>query len=191
MNLLCDQSDGAASYSTRLPHNGNHAGYVVLRARSILAYLQGMFRSSCRRALHFDLFVTVAVRIAIVLVALLCLSNIASAAESNGSVAGSYGMPKLDIGKGGHCVAPPEWMRINHMKVLFKQRDETVHQGIRGGKYSLKNCVECHASLSDNSVIGRPDSFCEGCHRYEAVKIDCFECHSSKRSVALVQEVPK
>lgn len=161
MNLLCDQSDGMAS-------------------------------SSLRRALHLDLLVTVTVRVTIFLVALLCLSNIASAAESNGSVAGSYGMPKLDIGKGGHCVAPPEWMRINHMKVLFKQRDETVHQGIRaGGKYSLENCVECHASLSDNSVIGRPDSFCEGCHRYEAVKIDCFECHSSKRSVALVQEVPK
>jgi hypothetical protein len=103
----------------------------------------------------------------------------------------SYGMPKLDIGKGGKCVAPTEWMRVNHMKVLFKQRDETVHQGIRGSKYSLKNCVECHASLRDNSVIARPDSFCEGCHRYEAVKIDCFECHSSKRSTALVQEESK
>ncbi|HUW76766.1 MAG TPA: hypothetical protein VMV70_08795 [Gallionella sp.] len=190
MNLLSDQYDGTASHSPWLPHNGNQgAGYVVLRARAIL---EGLSRGSFRRSLHLDLLVTVLARVTMVLVALLCLSNIASAAESNGSVAGSYGMPKLDIGKGGHCVAPPEWMRINHMKVLFKQRDETVHQGIRaGGKYSLENCVECHASLSDNSVIGRPDSFCEGCHRYEAVKIDCFECHSSKRSVALVQEVPK
>ena len=96
-----------------------------------------------------------------------------------------YGMPKLDIGKGGRCVAEPQWMRKNHMQVLFQQRDETVHQGMRGGKFSLKNCVECHASLRDNSVIGRADSFCEGCHRYEAVKIDCFECHSSKRSSVL------
>jgi hypothetical protein len=103
----------------------------------------------------------------------------------------TYGMPKLDIGKGGHCVADPQWMRVNHMKVLFQQRDETVHLGIRDGKYSLKNCIECHASLRDNSVIGRADSFCEGCHRYEAVKIDCFECHSSKRSTALAQEVSK
>ncbi|MGA7595916.1 MAG: hypothetical protein WCA64_12040 [Gallionella sp.] len=157
---------------------------AVLRAHSLLAYLQGMSRSSLRRALHLDLLVTVSVRIAIFLVAMLCLTNIAGATES-------YGMPKLDIGKGGHCVAPTEWMRVNHMKVLFKQRDETVHQGIRGSKYSLKNCVECHASLRDNSVIGRPDSFCEGCHRYEAVKIDCFECHSSKRSTALAQEETK
>ncbi|MGA8863601.1 MAG: hypothetical protein WBM09_09725 [Gallionella sp.] len=165
MNLLRDQS-------------------AVLRARSLLAYLHGMSRSSLRRALHVDLLVTVPVRITLFLAALLCVTNIASATES-------YGMPKLDIGKGGQCVAPTEWMRVNHMKVLFKQRNETVHQGIRGSKYSLKNCVECHASLRDNSVIGRPDSFCEGCHRYEAVKIDCFECHSSKRSSALVQEESK
>jgi hypothetical protein len=98
-----------------------------------------------------------------------------------------YGMPKLDIGKGGQCVADPQWMRKNHMRVLFQQRDETVHQGMRDGKFSLKNCIECHASLRDNSVIGRADSFCEGCHSFEAVKIDCFECHSSKRSSSLVQ----
>jgi len=103
----------------------------------------------------------------------------------------SYGMPKLDIGKGGQCVEQPQWMRKNHMKVLFKQRDETVHQGIRDSKYSLKNCIECHASTKDNSVLGRADSFCEGCHRYEAVKIDCFECHSSKRSSALVMKDSK
>jgi hypothetical protein len=157
------------------------AGYAVLRARSLLAYLQGMSRSSLRRALHLDLLVTVPARIIIFVVALLCLTNIAGATES-------YGMPKLDIGKGGHCVADPQWMRVNHMKVLFQQRDETVHQGIRDGKYSLKNCIECHASLRDNSVIGRADSFCQGCHAYEAVKIDCFECHSSKRASALAQK---
>jgi [DsrC]-trisulfide reductase subunit J len=97
-------------------------------------------------------------------------------------------MPKLDIGKGGQCVEAPQWMRKNHMKVLFHQRDETVHLGIRDSKYSLKNCIECHASTKDDSVIGRADSFCEGCHRFEAVKIDCFECHSSKRKSSLAQK---
>ena len=162
MNLLCDQS-------------------AVLRARSLLAYLQGMSRSSLRRALHLDLLVTVSARITLFFAALLCLTNIAGATEA-------YGMPKLDIGKGGHCVADPQWMRKNHMKVLFRQREQTVHLGIRDSKYSLKNCIECHASLRDNSVIGRPDSFCEGCHRYEAVTIDCFECHSSIRASALAQQ---
>jgi hypothetical protein len=96
--------------------------------------------------------------------------------------------PKLDIGKGGQCVRDPHWMRENHMHLLKHQRDEAVRKGIRSEQISLKNCVECHASLSDNSVVARDDSFCAGCHRYEAVKIDCFECHASKRSTALVKK---
>jgi hypothetical protein len=122
-----------------------------------------------------------AVRRLLVMVAFCLSSHLAAAAEVQG-------LPKLDIGKGGQCVADPQWMVVNHMKVLFRQRDETVHLGKRDGKYSLKNCVECHASTKDDSVIGRADSFCEGCHRYEAVKIDCFECHSSKRRAAFAQE---
>ena len=96
--------------------------------------------------------------------------------------------PKLDIGKGGQCVRDPQWMRKNHMHLLRHQRDETVRQGIRDDQVSLKNCVECHASLKDDSVLAREDSFCAGCHRYEAVKIDCFECHASKRKTALVMK---
>jgi cytochrome c553 len=96
--------------------------------------------------------------------------------------------PALDIGKGGQCVRDPQWMRRNHMYLLKHQRDETVRKGIRSEQDSLKNCVECHASLTDNSVIARDDSFCVGCHRFEAVKIDCFECHASKRKAALVMK---
>ena len=101
--------------------------------------------------------------------------------------AGNTLTPALDVGKGGQCVKDPQWMVKNHMQVLKHQRDETVRKGIRDDNLSLKNCIECHASTQDNSVIGRSDSFCEGCHRYEAVSIDCFECHSSKRRVALEQ----
>lgn len=89
---------------------------------------------------------------------------------------------KLDIGRGGQCVKDPQWMRKNHMHLLVHQRDEAVRQGRRNEKISLKNCVECHASTKDDSVIARDDSFCVACHRYEAVKIDCFECHSGRRS---------
>ena len=149
--------------------------FAMLRARSLLAYLKGMSPSSLRRALHFDLLVTDSFRITVFFVALCCMTNIAGATES-------YGMPKIDVGKGGECVKDPQWMRKNHMHLLKHQRDETVHKGIRDDKLSLKNCIECHASTKDNNVLGRADSFCEGCHRYEAVKIDCFECHSSKRA---------
>jgi hypothetical protein len=119
-------------------------------------------------------------RLFALLAMLFCLSASAEATESSLT-------PKLDIGKGGQCVEDTQWMRKNHMHLLIRQRDETVRKGIRDGKYSLKNCIECHASLRDDSVIGRDDSFCQGCHRYEAVKIDCFECHSSKRKSAWVQ----
>ncbi len=97
-------------------------------------------------------------------------------------------MPKIDIGKGGQCVKDPQWMRENHMHLLKHQRDETVRKGIRDEKISLKNCIECHASTKDDSVIARNDSFCVACHRYEAVKIDCFECHSGKRKSAWLQQ---
>ena len=115
---------------------------------------------------------------------LLCLFIPAAwAAEAN--------TPALDIGKGGQCVRDTQWMRKNHMHLLIHQRDETVRKGIRDDQISLKNCVECHASLKDDSVVARDDSFCVGCHRYAAVKIDCFECHASKRKAALVKKDDK
>jgi cytochrome c553 len=96
---------------------------------------------------------------------------------------------KLDIGRGGQCVDDPQFMRKNHMRMLRHQRDETVRQGIRGGRYSLAQCVNCHASKKDDNVLGSSEHFCQGCHEYAAVHIDCFECHSSKRK--LVAEVGK
>jgi len=118
------------------------------------------------------------------ILAVLCLCNPAYAAESSA-------VPKLDIGKGGECVKEPQWMRKNHMHLLTHQRDEVVHKGIRDEKISLKNCIECHASTKDDSVIARNDSFCVGCHRYEAVKLDCFECHSGERKSAWLKRNSK
>ncbi len=92
--------------------------------------------------------------------------------------------PKLDIGRGGQCVEDPQFMRLNHMRLIKHQRDETVRKGIRGSKYDLTNCIDCHASKTTNSVLGSNQAFCQGCHVYAAVKIDCFECHSSRRKVA-------
>lgn len=97
-------------------------------------------------------------------------------------------LPKIDIGKGGECVKDTLWMRKNHMHLLVHQRDETVRKGVRDVQNSLKNCIECHASVKDDSVIAREDSFCVACHRYEAVKIDCFECHSGLRKNAWLQQ---
>ncbi|MBA4177680.1 MAG: Hdr-like menaquinol oxidoreductase cytochrome c subunit [Leptothrix sp. (in: Bacteria)] len=91
---------------------------------------------------------------------------------------------------GTQCVAPPEVMRRDHMDFLKHQRDDTVHGGIRGAKFSLKACIDCHANQKTQSVAKDESNFCVSCHSYAAVKIDCFECHTAKaRTVA--QGAPK
>ncbi len=82
--------------------------------------------------------------------------------------------------KGEQCVEPTEYMRRNHMEVLDGHRDETVIKGIRTKKYSLKECINCHVSEKTGSVAAAKDDFCVSCHSYASVKIDCFECHSTK-----------
>jgi hypothetical protein len=85
---------------------------------------------------------------------------------------------------GDKCVQPEEVMRKNHMQFILHERKETVHEGIRTKKYSLKNCVDCHADPKTGSVLGK-DGFCASCHRYAAIRIDCFECHSPKREAGV------
>lgn len=111
------------------------------------------------------------------LLGLLLLATSAFAADEGGRT------PKPVIepaAKGGQCVANSDFMRRNHMEMLKHQRDDTVRGGIRGGQYSLKACVECHASQKTGSVTQGETNFCVSCHSYAAVKIDCFECHASK-----------
>jgi predicted CXXCH cytochrome family protein len=87
--------------------------------------------------------------------------------------------------QGTACVADPATMRREHMQMLKHQRDDTVHGGIRGAKFSLNGCIECHASSQSGSVARSETNFCVSCHTYAAVKIDCFGCHTSKpRAVA-------
>ena len=85
--------------------------------------------------------------------------------------------PVIKIEKPGQCVEPTAVMRRDHMKLILHQRDQTVLRGIRTSKHSLKNCIDCHASPKTNSVLGK-EGFCESCHTYAAVQMDCFECHS-------------
>ncbi len=91
--------------------------------------------------------------------------------------------PNVTAEKGKKCVADTEFMRRNHMKLLLHHRIAAVHEGDnqKTDKFSIVNCVNCHASAKDNSVTG-PGDFCQSCHAYAAVKITCFECHSSKPS---------
>ena len=90
------------------------------------------------------------------------------------------------------CVRPVEDMRRNHMLYLKHQRVETLRQGIRGNPFSLKKCVSCHA-VPDKAAGGartiRP--FCGACHKYAAVKPDCFSCHSGKVEDRKAADMPR
>lgn len=112
-----------------------------------------------------------------VLVPWLLWAGIAQAADSS---VGRVPKPVIEIARGGQCVEDPATMRRDHMKFLNHQRDETVHGGVRGAKHSLKSCIECHASQTNQSVATTQTNFCISCHSFAAVKIDCFQCHASK-----------
>jgi hypothetical protein len=100
--------------------------------------------------------------------------------QERGAPAGRVPKPAIAHAKGDKCVEPVEFMRRSHMEVLLHQRDRTMHEGVRTKSHSLKGCVECHASPTTGSVAAEKGDFCQSCHSYAAVKIDCFECHASK-----------
>jgi hypothetical protein len=86
----------------------------------------------------------------------------------------------------GACVAPAAEMRRNHMDMLQHQRDRTLRLGERGAKVSLNACINCHAGKASGSVLGKGE-FCDSCHAYAGVKLDCFECHQPKAGQPIAQ----
>lgn len=92
--------------------------------------------------------------------------------------------PAISVDKTTQCIDSPEVMRRSHMDMLKHQRDRTVHLGERRVKVTLNGCIDCHAGkgagAAAGSVTGSAQAFCESCHRYAAVKLDCFECHQSR-----------
>ena len=97
--------------------------------------------------------------------------------------------PTIKIERGEACVVPTEEIRRDHMKMLVHQRDRTMRQGLRETRFSLKNCVDCHASRETGSVLGK-DGFCSSYHAYASVSLDCFECHTPLRQ-ARAASVPR
>jgi predicted CXXCH cytochrome family protein len=103
---------------------------------------------------------------------------------ASGGLLAADGVPRPVVPKaqGEKCVAETAVMRRDHMTFLMHQRDETVREGRRGGRFSLADCVSCHAVAGpDRRPVGydSPRHFCRSCHDYAAVRVDCFECHSA------------
>ena len=113
------------------------------------------------------------------------LAAFAAPAVADAPGAGASRVPKPTVATaGGQCVEDTAFMRRNHMQLIRHQRDLTVREGIRTTKHSLANCVNCHADPKTGRVTGSRDAFCEGCHAYAAVKLDCFECHADRAKPA-------
>ncbi len=119
--------------------------------------------------------------IAVMASALMLAAGNVSAAEDTNALGSNLGPNPAKAFKGEQCVEPVDVMRREHMNMLKHQRDETLREGIRGNKYSLTECVECHATKSPEIAGGNIRTvkpFCAECHKFAAVKIDCFECHT-------------
>jgi hypothetical protein len=100
------------------------------------------------------------------------------------ALAGDVPMPVIPKAvKGKHCVMPTEDMRKNHMKYILRHRDLVVHDGIRTQKFNLRQCLACHVPREPKGKeihVSSKKHFCEACHAYAGVKIDCFQCHSDQ-----------
>ncbi|HSD40321.1 MAG TPA: hypothetical protein VLD36_00500 [Burkholderiales bacterium] len=107
--------------------------------------------------------------------------------QERGAPAGRVPMPVIAQAQGEKCVEPADFMRRNHMQVLMFHRDRTMHEGVRTTQHSLKGCVECHAGPKTGTVAGSKDDFCQSCHAYAAVSIDCFECHAPRPKQAVAR----
>ncbi len=87
-------------------------------------------------------------------------------------------------------VAPRDYMRDSHMKLLIAWREGAVRDGrlnytaYNGQQYRVslsQTCLgQCHASK---------EQFCDRCHTYAAVQGPvCFDCHNAPR--AATRSVP-
>jgi hypothetical protein len=87
------------------------------------------------------------------------------------------------------CVAPVEYMRSSHMKLLDVWRDEVIRESKREtivvndpkldtlefGKGLQLACMDCHSNK---------EKFCDSCHEYVSARPDCWTCHMTPAEIA-------
>ncbi|WP_201243479.1 sulfur reduction protein DsrJ [Halochromatium salexigens] len=95
---------------------------------------------------------------------------------------GDYVLPSSKAASLENCVEPTEYMRRNHFELIRHQRDQTVYGGIRGSDHGISGCVSCHVGYDDKGApveIDGKGQFCQSCHEYAAVELNCFDCHAT------------
>lgn len=87
-------------------------------------------------------------------------------------------MPELEMPAGEkQCVESVEYMRAEHMTLLYDWRESVVRENHRkytasDGKIHTKslsrNCMSCHVY----------ETFCNRCHSYTGISVPyCWDCH--------------
>jgi len=118
----------------------------------------------------------------------LLLSGVALSTPA--TVYGDVVKPEIPSARGEQCVEPIDIMRRDHFDFMKHDRDKTVHEGVRSIQHSLAGCIDCHASRDAGGQfisINAEGQFCQTCHTYAAVKIDCFTCHAAVPATQLSQ----
>ncbi len=85
--------------------------------------------------------------------------------------------------QGEECILPADEMRRSHMDQLRHDRDQTLRLGNRDVEFSLKACIACHVDPTEETVAGTQiegPEFCKSCHDFAGVRLDCFECHTTR-----------
>jgi hypothetical protein len=76
------------------------------------------------------------------------------------------------------CVAPTEFMRASHMKLLGEWRDRVVRDGVRTYTDSRGHVVRMSLSGTCLGACHTDKAkFCDRCHDYANVKPTCWNCH--------------
>jgi hypothetical protein len=76
------------------------------------------------------------------------------------------------------CVAPTEFMRASHMKLLEQWRDRVVRDGVRtyrdgdGQLVTMSLSGTCLRTCHTDKT-----KFCDRCHTYAGVAPTCWNCH--------------
>jgi len=89
--------------------------------------------------------------------------------------------------RGDQCVEPTDFMRRDHMNILMHERDEAKRYGRRNPDHSFVGCIDCH--VSPTASRDEPAThFCLACHEFNAVRMDCFQCHTDRPSDASARQ---
>lgn len=88
--------------------------------------------------------------------------------------------------RGDQCVEETAFMRRAHMDLLMVERDQAKRLGQRNADHSFVGCINCH--VAPTASKDEPSShFCLACHSFNAVRMDCFECHLDRPAGTLSQ----